>query len=162
MTTTIWHHDVSYERQPPGYIMLGILACPYVGGDTVVADTTVAYKRLSANFRGMLDGLKVVHTSANMLAHAKASKGMTRADLIDSVHPLIRVHPVTGERSIFLNREFPREILGLKDLEAELVVFLLLWCLEIEGRVDCEGVLRMLFVAAGVIGFRGGVELTYQ
>jgi sulfonate dioxygenase len=44
MTSTLWHQDVSYERQPPGYIMLGILACPDVGGDTVFADTTEAYR----------------------------------------------------------------------------------------------------------------------
>ena len=43
-TSTLWHQDVSYERQPPGYIMLGILACPDVGGDTVFADTTEAYR----------------------------------------------------------------------------------------------------------------------
>jgi len=121
MTTTIWHHDVSYERQPPGYIMLGILACPDVGGDTIVADTTQAYKRLSPAFQGMIDQVKVVHTSENMIAHAKASKGTVRSNPINSIHPLVRVHPVTGERSIFLNREFPKEMLGLKDLEAEVV-----------------------------------------
>ncbi|KAH8599758.1 putative alpha-ketoglutarate-dependent sulfonate dioxygenase [Bisporella sp. PMI_857] len=121
MTTTIWHHDVSYERQPPGYIMLGILACPNVGGDTIVCDTTVAYKRLSPLFQRMLNEVKVVHTSEKMLAHARASKGMIRSNPINSVHPLIRVHPVTGERAIFLNREFPKEILGLKDLEAECI-----------------------------------------
>ena len=44
MTSTLWHQDVSYELQPPGYIMLGILACPDVGGDTVFADTAEAYK----------------------------------------------------------------------------------------------------------------------
>ena len=44
MTSTLWHQDVSYEAQPPGYIMLGILACPDVGGDTVFADTVEAYK----------------------------------------------------------------------------------------------------------------------
>ena len=44
MTSTLWHQDVSYELQPPGYIMLGILNCPEVGGDTVFADTAEAYK----------------------------------------------------------------------------------------------------------------------
>ena len=44
MRSTLWHQDVSYELQPPGYIMLGILSCPDVGGDTVFADTTEAYK----------------------------------------------------------------------------------------------------------------------
>ena len=43
-TSCLWHQDVSYERQPPGYVMLGILACPDVGGDTVFADTCEAYK----------------------------------------------------------------------------------------------------------------------
>ena len=44
MTSTLWHQDVSYEPQPPGYIMLGILACPETGGDTVFADTEEAYR----------------------------------------------------------------------------------------------------------------------
>jgi sulfonate dioxygenase len=44
MTSTLWHQDVSYEQQPPGYIMLGILSCPEVGGDTVFADTAEAYR----------------------------------------------------------------------------------------------------------------------
>ena len=43
-TTTGWHQDVSYERQPPGYVMLAILACPDVGGDTIFADTNEAYR----------------------------------------------------------------------------------------------------------------------
>jgi len=43
-TANIWHHDVSYERQPPGYVLLCMLQCPEVGGDTVVASMTEAYK----------------------------------------------------------------------------------------------------------------------
>ena len=127
MTTTLWHHDVSYERQPPGYIMLGILACPETGGDTVIADTAMAYQRLSPIFQDMLNKLKANHTSRNMIGHARASKGGTsRADPIDSVHPIVRVHPVTGERAIFYNEEFPDEVISLKDLEAQAVTNFLL------------------------------------
>lgn len=43
-TTTLWHQDVSYEIQPPGYVMLGLLEGPEVGGDTVFAATDIAYK----------------------------------------------------------------------------------------------------------------------
>lgn len=43
-TTTLWHQDVSYEVQPPGYVMLGLLEGPEVGGDTVFAATDLAYK----------------------------------------------------------------------------------------------------------------------
>ncbi len=121
MTATLWHHDVSYERQPPGYVMLGILACPDVGGDTVVADTVEAYKRLSPAFRNMLNQLHARHTSKKMISHAKASKALVRCDTIDSVHPVVRVHPVTGEKSIFYNSEFPEEVIGLKDLEADVI-----------------------------------------
>lgn len=47
MTTTLWHQDVSYEAQPPGYVMLGLLQGPDVGGDTVFAATDAAYKSFS-------------------------------------------------------------------------------------------------------------------
>jgi sulfonate dioxygenase len=122
MSTCIWHHDVSYERQPPGYIMLGILACPDVGGDTIVADTVEAYKRLSPAFQGMINKVKAVHTSEKLIGYARAIKGTVRSNPIDSIHPVVRVHPVTGERAIFINKEFPREIIGLKDQEAEVIM----------------------------------------
>ncbi|KAL3423786.1 Alpha-ketoglutarate-dependent sulfonate dioxygenase 4 [Phlyctema vagabunda] len=121
-TSTLWHHDVSYERQPPGYVMLGIMACPEVGGDTVFADTAMAYKRLSPTFQAMIDNLKAVHTSRKMIAHVRAARGAIRADPIDSIHPIVRVHPVTGERAIFLNAEFLDEIVGLKENETELIL----------------------------------------
>lgn len=122
MTTTIWHHDVSYERQPPGYVMLGILACPDIGGDTVVADMCMAYKRLSPIFQEMINQLTAVHTSRNLIAHARRAKGVVRANPIDSIHPIVRVHPVTGERAIFYNMEWPEEVIGLKDQEADAVM----------------------------------------
>jgi sulfonate dioxygenase len=56
-----------------------------------------------------------------LIAHAIKSKGVVRSNPVSSVHPLVRVHPVTGERSIFYNMEFPKEVIGLKDLEAEVV-----------------------------------------
>ncbi|KUJ22083.1 putative alpha-ketoglutarate-dependent sulfonate dioxygenase [Mollisia scopiformis] len=122
MTTTIWHHDVSYERQPPGYVMLGILACPDIGGDTIVADMGMAYKRLSPIFQEMINQLTAVHTSRNLIAHARRAKGVVRADPIDSTHPVVRVHPVTGERALFYNMEWPEEVIGLKDQEADVVM----------------------------------------
>lgn len=122
LTSTLWHQDVSYERQPPGYIMLGILACPDVGGDTVFADTVEAYKRLSPTFQSMIDGLKAIHSSEKMITHAKANKGLVRSDAVDSIHPIVRVHPVTGERSIYLNGEFLKGIVGLKQQETDLIL----------------------------------------
>jgi sulfonate dioxygenase len=46
-TSCLWHQDVSYEVQPPGYVMLGLLNGPKIGGDTVFADTDEAYRCVS-------------------------------------------------------------------------------------------------------------------
>ncbi|KAJ5864187.1 Taurine catabolism dioxygenase TauD/TfdA [Penicillium soppii] len=121
-TTTLWHQDVSYEIQPPGYVMLGLLQGPEVGGDTVFAATDMAYKRLSPAVTSFLDGLKVTHTSRKMINHSRLTGGLVRKDPVDTVHPLIRVHPVTGQKCIFLNGEFITKINGLKDSETKWVL----------------------------------------
>ncbi|KAF9895070.1 hypothetical protein FE257_004699 [Aspergillus nanangensis] len=116
-TTTLWHQDVSYEIQPPGYVMLGLLEGPEVGGDTVFAATDMAYKRLSPTLRSWLDTLRVTHSSAKMINHARSTASPVRKDAVDTVHPLVRVHPVTGEKCLFINGEFITKINGLKEPE---------------------------------------------
>ena len=106
--------------------MLGILACPDVGGDTIIADTAEAYKRLSPAFQTMLSKVSAVHSSRKLISHTKAAKQPVRSDPVNSEHPVIRVHPVTGEKCIFYNEEFPEEVLGLKDREAEAVMRLVM------------------------------------
>ncbi|KAJ4471972.1 TauD-domain-containing protein [Lentinula aciculospora] len=116
-TSCLWHQDVSYERQPPGYVMLGLLQGPDVGGDTVFAATDEAYRRLSPSFRAMIDPIKAIHSSANMINHTKAFGGLVRKDPVQSIHPLVRVHPVTGEKCIFINGEFITGFQGFKQPE---------------------------------------------
>ncbi|PWY90699.1 alpha-ketoglutarate-dependent taurine dioxygenase [Aspergillus heteromorphus CBS 117.55] len=116
-TTTLWHQDVSYEIQPPAYVMLGLLEGPEVGGDTVFSATDMAYKRLSPSLTSWLDTLRAVHSSAKMINHARLAGGLIRKDAVDTVHPLVRVHPVTGEKCLFVNGEFITKIQGLKEPE---------------------------------------------
>ncbi|KAJ7119716.1 alpha-ketoglutarate-dependent taurine dioxygenase [Mycena epipterygia] len=116
-TSCLWHQDVSYEMQPPGYVMLGLLDGPKVGGDTVFAATDEAYRRLSPAMQKFLDGIKVRHSSANMINHTRLAGGLVRKDPITSIHPLVRVHPITGERCIFINGEFITGAVGLKEIE---------------------------------------------
>ncbi|KAJ7752578.1 TauD-domain-containing protein [Mycena metata] len=116
-TSCLWHQDVSYELQPPGYVMLGLLDGPKVGGDTVFAATDGAYKRLSPAMQKFLDGIKVKHSSANMINHTRLAGGLVRKDPITTIHPLVRVHPVTGAHCIFINGEFITGAVGLKDIE---------------------------------------------
>ncbi|KAJ3737749.1 TauD-domain-containing protein [Lentinula guzmanii] len=118
-TSCLWHQDVSYERQPPGYVMLGLLEGPEVGGDTVFAATDEAYRRLSPSFRAMINPVKAIHSSANMINHTKALGGLVRKGAVQSVHPLVRVHPVTGERCIFINGEFITGFQGFKQAESK-------------------------------------------
>ena len=118
-TTTLWHQDVSYEIQPPGYVMLGLLQGPEVGGDTVFAATDMAYKRLSPTLRAFLDTLKTVHSSSKMINHTRLMGGLVRKDAVDTVHPLVRVHPVTGEKCLFVNAEFITKVQGMKEPETK-------------------------------------------
>ncbi|KAK7436639.1 hypothetical protein VKT23_019046 [Stygiomarasmius scandens] len=120
-TSCLWHQDVSYERQPPGYVMLGLLQGPEVGGDTVFAATDEAYKRLSPAFQSMLNPIKAIHSSANMINHTRALGGLVRKDPVQFVHPLVRVHPVTKERCIFINGEFITGFEGMKMPEFEAI-----------------------------------------
>ncbi|KAJ7914322.1 TauD-domain-containing protein [Mycena leptocephala] len=116
-TSCLWHQDVSYEMQPPGYVMLGLLDGPKVGGDTVFAATDGGYQRLSPVMQKFLDGIKVKHSSANMINHTRLAGGLVRKDPVTTIHPLIRVHPITGARCIFINGEFITGAVGLKDVE---------------------------------------------
>ncbi|KAJ7021867.1 TauD-domain-containing protein [Mycena alexandri] len=106
-TSCLWHQDVSYEAQPPGYVMLGLLNGPKIGGDT----------RLSPTLQKFLDGIKVKHSSANIINQARLAGSLVRKDPITTVHPLIRIHPITGARCIFINGEFITGAVGLKAAE---------------------------------------------
>jgi alpha-ketoglutarate-dependent taurine dioxygenase len=64
-----------------------------------------------------LDGIKVKHSSANMINHTRLAGGLVRKDPVTTIHPLIRVHPITGARCIFINGEFITGAVGLKDVE---------------------------------------------
>lgn len=74
----------------------------------------------------MLDNLKTVHSSAKMINHARAAGGLVRKDAVETVHPLVRIHPVTGKKCIFLNGEFITRIQGMKQAETKLLIDFLL------------------------------------
>lgn len=122
ISTMTWHSDVSYERQPVGTTFLWILENPETGGDTVFASQVEAYNRLSREFRKRLEGLYVTH-SAHEQANASLGRGgVVRRDPIVSVHPLVRTHPVTGQKALYVNRQFSRKIVGYKQEESDLLL----------------------------------------
>ena len=102
-STVAWHSDVTYEKQPPGTTFLYILDKPSTGGDTLFANMAEAYRRLSPAFRERLHGLKAVHSGIEQADSAKARKSAVRREPVTSVHPLVRTHPATGEKALFVN-----------------------------------------------------------
>lgn len=114
-----WHSDVTYELQPPGTTFLYLLDGPTAGGDTLFANLAVAYQRLSPEFRKRLHGLKAVHSAHEQANAALARGSIVRREPIATVHPVVRTHPVTGEKALFVNPQFTRRIVGFKKEESD-------------------------------------------
>ena len=102
-STVAWHSDVTYEKQPPGTTFLYILDVPSTGGDTLFVNQAEAYRRLSPGFRERLHGLKALHSGIEQAESARARDSIVRREPVTSVHPLVRTHPATGEKAIFVN-----------------------------------------------------------
>ncbi len=121
----IWHSDTTYLEIPPMASMLLAKEVPPHGGDTLFASQYAAYEALSETMKHLLDGLIGISSSA------KADVSMTREDRIktsgrtdhqsdySAEHPIIRTHPETGRRSIYVNVAHTVGIKGLSDAEAK-------------------------------------------
>jgi taurine dioxygenase len=111
-----WHTDVTFVANPPmGSILRGVIV-PEYGGDTQWINLIAAYTYLSEPIRTMIDGLHAIHH--NVLPE-RSGKGMSnlkstfQSKEIQSVHPVVRVHPETGEKSLFVNPNFTSHIVEL-------------------------------------------------
>ena len=114
-----WHTDVSYEMQPPSTTFLYFLDGPTSGGDTLFGNMAEAYRRLSPEFQKRLHGLKAVHSGHEQANAAVGRKNPVRRDPVTNVHPIVRTHPVTGEKSLYVNQQFTRRIVGFKKEESD-------------------------------------------
>ncbi|EAU87157.1 alpha-ketoglutarate catabolism dioxygenase [Coprinopsis cinerea okayama7 len=119
---TSWHSDVSYEKQPPGTTFFFILDQPETGGDTLFASQVEAYSRLSDEFKKRLEGLRVVHSAVRQAEFSRRIGGPVRREPIETEHPIVRVHPVTGEKALYINQGFARRIVGLKQEESDFLL----------------------------------------
>ncbi|KAF4628241.1 hypothetical protein G7Y89_g9913 [Cudoniella acicularis] len=118
-----FHVDQSPEAQPPGMTFFAVLESPPgVGGDTIFASTHRAFMKLSPKFRARLEGLKAVHTTASQLSREVSDnkdKSVVRRPVTTSVHPVVTVHPVTGQKNLFVNSSYAKSIVGFDDEESE-------------------------------------------
>jgi taurine dioxygenase len=120
----VWHSDTTYLDEPPMGSMLLAREVPPFGGDTLFANMYLAYETLSPAMQHMLTGLRAVNSSA------KADVSKTREDRIrtdgkrqavdyEAVHPVVRTHPETGRRSLFVNVAHTVRFDGMTDEESE-------------------------------------------
>jgi sulfonate dioxygenase len=122
VSSVSWHSDVSYELQPPGTTFLWNLLNPESGGDTVFNSQIEAYNRLSEGFKKRLEGLHVTHSAFEQANQAEARGGVARRRPIQSQHPLVRTHPVTGQKALYVNPQFSRRIVGYKREESDAIL----------------------------------------
>lgn len=100
----IWHSDTTYMAEPPKATMLLAKEVPEYGGDTLFANTVQAYETLSDGMKRMLEGLKIVNDSQKLAARRNQSHGVGNAESgFAAEHPVIRTHPETGAKSLYLS-----------------------------------------------------------
>jgi alpha-ketoglutarate-dependent taurine dioxygenase len=123
-----WHIDITFVANPNRYSILHGVEIPPFGGDTLFANLIAAYEGLSAPIRGLIDGLQAVHrTSAYDNANTKPRRDGRSTGPFVSLHPLVRVHPETGEKLLFLNPGTISHIVGLKEPESKALLDLLFY-----------------------------------
>jgi taurine dioxygenase len=106
-----WHSDLTCQDQPSVLSILNMVKCPPVGGDTLWANMHKAYDELSPPMQEFCEGLTALHDAQ---PHGKPDTM--------SVHPVVRVHPETGRKSLFVNEHFTRRIVELSHDESEVVL----------------------------------------
>jgi taurine dioxygenase len=122
-----WHSDVSCEAEPPMGSILHVTQCPAEGGDTLFANMYAAYESLSDRMKAYFAGMMARHESEHVYRGTYAYLGIADKPVYPSAeHPVIRTHPVTGRKALYVNRGFTTELLGVP-------------------RDESDGILRWLF-----------------
>ncbi len=113
-----WHSDVTFEREPPLGSILRAVEVPAAGGDTMWASMTAAYDALSEPMKRALDGLHAVHSGAGFRRSASAKQLESLVQNETTTHPVVRTHPETGRKAIFVNSIFTKSIEGMRARES--------------------------------------------
>jgi taurine dioxygenase len=128
LSTDVWHSDTTFRKNPTKYTILRCQIMPKVGGDTLWADMEAAYEGLSAPFRTFVDGLSAIHDFKNFRSiFPNTDEGRARLRKMEEMfpnpsHPVVRTHPVTGRRSLYVNPQFTLRIEGLEEDESRAVL----------------------------------------
>lgn len=118
-----WHSDVSCDTEPPMGSILYIKKCPPRGGDTLFSSMYAAYEALSDRMKSYLQGLVAVHDGEESYRGTYANYGVQDKPVYPRAeHPVIRTHPVTGKKALYVNRGFTKRILGIPRDESRAIL----------------------------------------
>ena len=132
-----WHQDLTYAERPSMGSMLHALEVPEEGGDTAWANQYLAYETLPADIREKIDGLKAIHVRDRRRNPRAGISDLDRDEFThdidryfdiqvpDWVHPMVRTHPETGRKALFVSPRFTVAIDGMDDAEAQPLLDLL-------------------------------------
>lgn len=131
LSTDVWHSDTTFRECPTKYSILRCLEIPATGGDTIWADMCAAHDGLSEPLRAMIGGLDAVHDFKNFrVLFADSEEGRERLRRMEELypnptHPVVRTHPVTGHKALFVNPQFTLRIDGMTEGESGMLLDLL-------------------------------------
>jgi taurine dioxygenase len=119
-----WHMDGGFAERPPLGTMLHAQEVPPYGSDTMWANLYLAYDALSEGMKRTLEGLRAVHASGAATRYDSKYKGMKSkpAEASQAVHPVVRTHPETGRKCLFVNNDFMVRFDGMTEEESRPVM----------------------------------------
>ncbi|WP_420753150.1 TauD/TfdA dioxygenase family protein [Rhodococcus sp. O3] len=123
-----WHTDVTAVVNPPALSVLRAELVPDVGGDTHFTDLAAAYADLPGSLKHFVDGLRAEHRFGGRKPYYSATSTVAKAAAAGptvSEHPVVRVHPETGEKLLFVNPGFTSRIIGLSPSQSDRILDLL-------------------------------------
>jgi len=117
-----WHSDVSYDLTPSKVIMLKSLKIPPIGGDTVFSNMELALETLDEDIKKIIHNKKAIHTSNGskffVENYSKMESNGKIGEQYSNEHPIIRTHPETGKKILYVNPTYTKKIVGLPDDES--------------------------------------------
>jgi taurine dioxygenase len=119
-----WHSDVSCDLEPPMGSILHLKVVPPVGGDTLFASMYAAHEALSARMKTYLEGLTATHDGEVYYRGRYQDKGVDDRGKVypRAVHPVVRTHPETRRKALYVNRMFTTRINGVSREESEAIL----------------------------------------
>ncbi len=119
-----WHSDVSCDEEPPLGSILYLHTVPSCGGDTLFASQYAAYDALSPRLKTYLEGLTATHSGDHVYRRTNQLMGRSSEGKVfpQASHPVIRTHPVTRRKALYVNRNFTTCIDGLPEEEGSAIL----------------------------------------